>query len=407
MTVEIRAARDAEEMKAYARIVSYVFAENDPDGMDEELATTLPEWTTCAFVDGQMAGTLGAFPFTVRLNGAPVAMGGVTAVGTLPQYRRRGLLRQVMRQALETMRERGQSYAILWASMAAIYQRFGYGMASTSVGYRFDPRYAAFQSPREASGSIELMTKDDAFPILKQIYVQAATPRNLYIHRSTPLWQVSTLRAKKDEKLYIAIYRNADGEPRGHLVYLTAEHHVPNEPGPAQVMTVKDFIALDMDAYRGLWEFIRRHDLVGTVDMRGAVGEDDPAPELLLEPRMLRRTTSDGIWMRVVDVEKAVPQRPYGDRGELTFAIAGDDMCPWNNGTYLMETDGTITDIRRSDRTPELAMSPNELASLLSGHRPASHLARAGRLRASDKDSLLRADRIFRTEYAPHCPNGF
>jgi predicted acetyltransferase len=405
MTVEIRPCT-ADELKDYGRIVSYVFAENDPGGMENELATTQPDWTTCAFVDGQMAGTLGAFPFTVRLNGAPVSMGGVTAVGTLPQYRRQGLLRQVMRQALETMRERGQSYAILWASMAAIYQRFGYGMASTEVNYRFDPRYAGFQAPREVPGSIEMMSKEDAFPVLKQIYVQSATPRNLYIHRSTPLWEVSTLRAKKDEKLHIAVFRNEDGEPRGHLVYLTAERH-GSDPGPAQVMTVKDFIALDMDAYRGLWEFIRRHDLVGTVEMRGVVGEDDPAPELLLEPRMLRRSTYDGIWMRVVDVQKAVPQRPYGDRGELTFAIDGDDMCPWNNGSYLMETDGTTTDIRRSDRKAEVTMRPNELATLLSGHRAATQLARAGRLEASSDEVLVRADRLFRSNYAPHCPNGF
>ena len=406
MTVEIRPCT-SDELKDYGRIVSYVFAENNPAGMENELATTQPDWTTCAFVDGQMAGTLGAFPFTVRLNGAPVAMGGVTAVGTLPQYRRKGLLRQVMQQALGTMRERGQSYAILWASMAAIYQRFGYGMASSEVRYSFDPRYAGFQSPQDVTGSIEMLTKDDAFPILKQIYVQAATPRNLYIHRSTPLWEVSTLKAKKDEKLHIAVYRNADGEPRGHLVYMTADQHDAHNHGPAQVMTVKDFITLDMDAYRGLWEFIRRHDLVGRVEIHGGVGEDDPAPELLLEPRMLRRSTYDGIWMRVVDVEKAVPQRPYGERGELTFAIDGDDMCPWNNGTYLMETDGTTTDIRRTDRTAEMTMRPNELATLLSGHRPATQLARAGRIQANSSETLVRADRIFKTEYAPHCPNGF
>src|SRR6185369_3145991 len=106
---------------------------------------------------------------------------------------------------------------------------------------------------------------------------------------------------------------------------------------------------LDMDAYRGMWEFIRRHDLVGRVEMRGAVPEDDPAPDLLLEPRMLNRRTSDGIWLRVVDLEAALPKRPYGARGELTLRLEGDDVCPWNNGTYLMETDGQTTDVRRID----------------------------------------------------------
>jgi predicted acetyltransferase len=190
-------------------------------------------------------------------------------------------------------------------------------------------------------------------------------------------------------------------------VYTTAERPHGDAPGPGQELTVSDFIALDLNAYRGLWEYLRRHDLVGTIRMQGCMPEDDPAPELLLEPRMLQRRTSDGIWMRVVDVEAAMPQRPYGSRGELTFAVHGDDMCPWNEGTFLLETDGPTTSIRRIDRAAELVVSPNALASLIAGHRSATYLYRAGRLDAPEPRALAVADALFRPEYAPHCPNGF
>jgi predicted acetyltransferase len=355
-----------------------------------------------------MATTMGVFPFTVRLNGAPVKMGGVTAVGTLPQFRRRGLLRQVMKQGFETMRERGQAYAILWASMGAIYQRFGYGLAASQMGYSFDPRYAAFESPSAAPGSVTLLSSEDGFPVAKQLYIQHVAARNLAIHRSTVLWRVDNLRpAKKGGVVHIAVYRNADGEARGHLAYEATEDPDIRPPGPNQLFEVKDFVALDMDAYRGLWDYIRRHDLVGRVRIQNWLPVDDPAPDLLLEPRVLNRHTSDAIWMRIVDVEAAVPQRPYGDRGELTFAIAGDDMCPSNNGTYLLETDGPTTAIRRTDRAAGLTMRVNSLATLLAGHRSATHLARAGLIEASDAATLGTADRLFRTEYAPHCPNHF
>ena len=122
---------------------------------------------------------------------------------------------------------------------------------------------------------------------------------------------------------------------------------------------------------------------------------------------MLNRKTSDGIWMRVVDVEQALPQRPYGSRGELTFAIEGDDLCPWNNGPYLLETDGRTSAVQRTSRPAQLTMSPNSLASLLAGHRGATFYQRAGLLTADDPACLAVADAIFRTEYAPHCPNGF
>jgi predicted acetyltransferase len=364
-----------------------------------------PDWTTLAFVDGQLATTLTTLPFTVRLNGNPVKLGGVTAVGTLPNFRRQGLLRQVMTQALGEMRDRGQALAILWASMGAIYQRFGYGLASSQVRYSIDPRFARFEAPTRAAGSIELMEKEDAFPLIKQNYIEWCQDKNLTIHRSTVLWQASTLQARlKDHPVYCAVYRNADGEVRGHTVYQTNEGNFP-DTGPDQVMTVSDFIARDMAAYRALWEYLCAHDLVRRIDLQAP--EDDPAPDLLLEPRMLNRKTSDGIWMRVTDAEKALALRPYGSRGELTIAISEDQCCPWNAGTYQMETDGTTTEVRRTERAADITTTPHVLSSLISGYRPATHFARAGRLEAKDDAALRTADAIFKSKYAPYCPNGF
>lgn len=408
MTTEIRPCRDQDEMKLYGDIVAYVFADNDRRGVDKELASTQPDWTTCAFVDGRMATTLGAFPFTVRLNGAPVPMAGVTAVGTLPEYRRQGLLRRVMESAYEQMQERGQAIAILWASMGAIYQRFGYGLATQQAWYTFDPRFAGFEAEVPAAGRVSMESREDAYPTLKQLYIQYATPRNMMIHRAAALWEAGIFQERKNQKPYVAVYRNGDGEARGHLVYTTVEreNREPNS-GPGQVLDVRDFIALDMDAYRALWGYIRGHDLVGSVQMWNALPEDDPAPDLLLEPRVLRRGTLDGIWMRIIDVEAALPRRPYGERGELTFAIAGDSMCSRNNGTFLLETDGATTEVRRTDRPPELTMPINSLATLVSGLRTATHLCRAGRIEAHDERALPRADALFRTAYSPFCPDGF
>jgi predicted acetyltransferase len=405
VAVEIRPCRDAEELAAYNRVVNYVFANNDEGGL-EAGAQTLPEWTTCAFLDGKLACTLGTLPFTVRLNGAPVPMGGVTQVGTLPEFRRQGLLRKVMRDALGSMRENNQPFAILWASMAAIYQRFGYGLASERVFYRFDPRFAAFQRDEPIAGSVTMEPTEDAFPTIKQIYIEAATPRNLHIHRSRPLWQIDVLKPPaKGAKVYTAIYRDAAGSPRGYVVYSTHEDHRP-EPGPNHVLTVSDFVWLDLPAFRALWEYLRRHDLAGTIEMKD-VAPDDPAPDLLLEPRMLNRRTSDAIWMRVVDVERGLGRRPYGDSGQLCFAIDGDDMCAWNNDTFLLETDGKESDICRADREPQLVMRPNALASLVSGYRSASRLAAAGLMDVREPRALRTADALFRTEHAPYCPNDF
>ena len=403
MVIEIRPCQTPEEVKQYDAMGAYVFASPEVGNPD---VPTDADWTLCAFDDGKVVSQVGAFPFTVRLNGAPVSMAGVTMVGTLPAYRRQGLLRKLMTRSFEQMRERNQPLAILWASMGAIYQRFGYGIASDSVRYAFDPRVAGLQEPFEASGHVSLETPEEAYPVIKQLYVEWASPRNLAIHRGRALWQASTLHAdEKDRPVYVGVYRDAEGTPRGHVVYQFKEEARLGHPGPNQLLKVKDFIALDLDAYKALWQYLLAHDLVGEVQMEGCVGPDDPAPDLLLEPRMLRKGVHDAIWMRVVDVEGAMVARPYGERGELTFSLS-DPMCPWNDGTWLLETDGRTSAARKVERAAELCVTPNSLATLLAGCRTATHLARVGRL-SGEAEVLSRADRLFRTEYAPHCPNGF
>jgi predicted acetyltransferase len=402
MHVEIRAARP-EEMPEFRRVVRYVFADDAENEIPPDMDPLQPEWTTCAFVDGRLEAVTGAFPMTMRWNGAPVRVAGVTAVGTYPEARRQGLLRRTMLQCLAEQRERGQSVAILWASMGAIYQRFGYGLASTHVRYEFDPRDVTLHRPVQPGGSVRLESKDEALDDLKRVYIEYATPRNLVLHRVAPMWQLR-LREVKNKPKHIAIYRNAAGEPRGYVIYETKFEEAPFEPAPNQRLTVDDFVALDLDAYAGLWDYLRKHDLVRRVEMH--VSEDDPAPALLLEPRALRRRVGDAIWMRVVDVEAALPHRPYGEAGALTLRVH-DELCDWNDATFRLETEGGAAEVKRASGEPDLAMPARTLAMLASGHTSATQLARWGLLESRDDATLRLADRLFATAYRPYCPDGF
>lgn len=405
MEIEIRPCTDGNELEELRRIAAYVFASED--GMEEEVGGLQADWTVCAFVNGRMASTLGMWPFTVRLDGSPVPMAGVTLVGTLPNYRRRGLLRQTMRRAFTVMRDRRQPLAILWASMGAIYQRFGYGLASTGVTYRFDPRMASLASrPQDIPGRIDLLSPTDAYPIIKPVFIEWASPRNLIIHRSAELWRISTFRPpRKGLPVHVAVYRDETGAPRGYAVYTTmAVDHAPDEG--EQEVQVTELIALTPNAWVALWEFLRAHDLARRIHFR-SVPPDDPAPELLLEPRVLNRRTQDAIWMRVVDVPAALEARPFGASGRLTISIPRDELCPWNEGTWRLETDGQRAEVRRVDADPDIVAEPAVLASLLAGHRSATYQKRAGRLQARDEATIRLVDDLFRTSYEPFCPNGF
>ena len=395
----------AAEMPSLRRLEAYVFAE--AAATDAEDSTLRPEWTQAAFHRGQLAATSASYPFKLRMNGRGVMADGVTAVGTDPGFRRRGLVRRLIGDLLARARDNHQPVSILWASMGAIYQRFGYGLASTQVEYSFDPRFGAFQFGAPAQGYTRMLARDEAVPVISQLYRKFIEPRNLLLHRAPILWELPFRDGNAARKTHCAVHYDQAHEPDGYMLYATRQMKAPSgDAGPDQELAISDFVWGSMNGYRGLWEFVRGHDLVGQVTTAFAA-EDDPAPSLLLEPRILQRRTSDGIWLRVVDVAAALAGRGYDTGGETTLAVAEDAQCPWNVGTYRLATDTVQAEAQRANTAAEITITAQGLASLLSGHAALSLLVRIGRAEVRDHRRLPTLDALFSTRYRPHCMNSF
>ena len=80
---------------------------------------------------GRAVATAGAFSFRLTVpGGASVPAAGVTMVSVAGTHRRQGILTSMMRRQLDDVRALGEPLAVLTASEAVIYGRFGYGAAS-------------------------------------------------------------------------------------------------------------------------------------------------------------------------------------------------------------------------------------------------------------------------------------
>ncbi len=392
------------ERDAFNDLVKYVFADSTPGPVPEEEDTLECEWTTAAFHKGKIVATSAGYPFKMRLNGNALFVDGLTAVGTEPGYRRRGLVREMVSRRLHAVHEdERQSVSILWASMGAIYQRFGYGLGSHLMSCTFDPRFTDFQFPVETNGYVRIVDEEEGIPILKDLYRRFIQDRTLDLHRSDTMWK--GYFGTKKRKNYCAVYFNTNDEPEGYLAYSTSEYQRPKDEGPDQRLSVREMIYLNILAYRSLWEFIRKHDLVGKVEM--SVPMDEPAMHMLLEPRMLQLRPNDGLWLRVVDAADALAQRGYSSSGSVVLEVSEDRECPWNERRYLLETDGTTAEVAQTNQSPDATLSPNGLASLLSGNASLSQLHRIGRAAITDEGRLHELDFLFATKYQPFCRNGF
>ncbi len=249
------------------------------------------------------------------------------------------------------------------------------------------------------------MDPEQGYDVLKKIYIDFVENRTGYLHRAKPLWLNNVLSSNAATgPAHMAVAHAADATPVGYIVY-----HVRNDktghPTRAQELLVKDFIWLTPDAYRSLWTWLARHDLVGRIDWPRAP-LDDPATELFVEPRLLNKQSRDGIWLRIVDVARSLEARGYQTSGSITLEVAPDDLTPWNGGRYALECSPDGATVKSSRGQADLMVSIKALASLYNGYRSARQLAAWG-LVEGDDSALARATQIFATRHVPHCPDNF
>ena len=277
-------------------------------------------------------------------------------------------------------------------------------MTSVRRNYSVDTVDIGFHDGDMGSCVVETSDLTDGFDALRAVYDEFITNRMCYIKRRTGTWRHNVLAEDESQgPVRIAVCKD-NNVTVGYIVYTMRSGRVSHR-SRSQELNIRDLVALNSDAYRSLWRFIAGHDLVGRVNWPTAP-MDDPAMELFMEPRMLNCQDNEGIWLRIVDVEKALTERGYINSGSIRIAITADDLAPWNAGTYEIEASEQGATVRKVQGKGDLQLSVKALASLYSGYRNATELASYGLIEGEVK-SLSTADRIFFTPHKPHCPDNF
>ena len=191
------------------------------DGADSAVGKfNKPEWTLCAFANGKLASSFANVPFTMGANGRAVKLAGVSSIATQPEYRRLGLARRIHTRAFGEMREAGQHVAALWASLAAIYQRFGYAMTTVMREYAVDAPDIRFHDDDGGDGRVARVAAGEAPDVVKRIYGEFIADRMCYLHRVDDDWRNDMLKpGKATGPVWVAVCCDADDEPRGYVVY--------------------------------------------------------------------------------------------------------------------------------------------------------------------------------------------
>ncbi|WP_329546854.1 GNAT family N-acetyltransferase [Streptomyces sp. NBC_01356] len=371
----------------------------------------IPERTLAAFDAGRCVATFRSFPQELTtVGGTSVPADAITNVTVTATHRRRGLLTRMMATDLAAARERGDVVATLIAAEYPIYGRYGFGPATTAAEWTIevprtglDPRWSG-----PADGArIDLVDGEDVRKIGPELHERLRRTQPGAVSRDERWWQVNTGvlsldRAPWTEPFY-AVYRSAAGEVEGLVSYESDDTW--HDKQPHDTADVNWLIAVTPAAERALWQYLCSIDWITKVKT-GWRSPDDLLPHFLPDPRAARISTqADWLWVRILDVVRALEARTYGGTGTLVLEVTDRDGL--SAGRYRLDAGPDGAACAPTTQDAELTLDVGELARLWLGDESAVRLAALGRVREERAGAASVADALLRTSRRPWCPDIF
>ena len=395
-----------EELPEFVDVLFRAFL-NDPESgaMAAELALLEPHRTHGAFDGDELVGGATMLTRQMTLPGAgPHPVAAVSCVAVAPDHRRRGAMTQLMRAQLHSQHETGgDAFAALYASEGDIYSRFGYGLAGHRAFFAV-PRGAEFQSTVDIrDGRIREVDQETALPLMHHLHTKVAPTRVGWLGRTKAAWQAFLVLDKAElVRENVTKWRYAI-HPEGYAIYNVKQKWDSRKP--ENEVYAKEVLATTPQAYAALWRYLLDIDLTALV--RAETAADDPIIHMLKDATDNSRLVQDGLWARIIDVDRALPLRTYSAPIDVVLAVE-DTFCPWNAGSWRLvaEADGTAT-VTRTDAEPDLALSASELGAVFLGGTTVQELVAAQRIRELTPGKARAASRAFAGDHQPHCPEVF
>ncbi|OBR68496.1 GNAT family acetyltransferase [Paenibacillus oryzae] len=317
------------------------------------------------FYGDKLVSQVAVYPLQVRIFNVTYDMGGLTAVGTFPEYSSQGLMHKLLYQALANMREKKQSISYLYPYSIPYYRRKGFEIISDKIV--FEVKDHQLPKNKKVPGDVERVSieSDD----VKAAYERFSLQTHGALLRGDLAWN-EYWRWDSDD-LTAAVYYNEDREPDGYVLYWIQD----------EVFHIKDMIFVNEEARSGLWNFISAHfSMISKVV--GNIHTDEPLA-FLLEDADIKETISPYYMARIVDLEQFIAQYPFKpDTGERKWTFRMEDpLLSWNQGTFTLNIDpdgrGQVTP---ATEETDSSISIQTMTTMLLGYKRPDYLHKIGRI---------------------------
>ena len=307
-----------------------------------------------------------------------------------------------------------QSFAVfLLNADGTIYGRFGYGAASLDVtltlgrGTELAADDALDAAAQEVTTHMVPAGTPEAMAAIQRAHLLAAEHTLGAVTRTEAMARVwfrdfPVARGSK-EPLQVLLATRGDNLHGYALVRRSSqwEHNVPQGE-----VTVREIGATDPAALLALARRVVDFDLTGKVTLHGR-GLDDPILWWAGGPRSAALRAGDSLWVRLVDVDKALTARGYAAPADVVLDVV-DPVCPWNERRWRLTvgSDGVGRCLPTED-APDLRMPVAALGAAYLGSRPIAAQAAAGQVTELRPGAAAELSRAMRGDVEPVAAIGF
>lgn len=322
---------------------------------------------------------------------------GLSWVSVASTHRRRGILRMMITELFEQWEREESVFSILTASEGTIYERFGYGPAAFEHSVRVDLRRAVFRAKAPADSRVRFGDPDQIRERVPELHNRWVSTRPGAIMRAPVWWNMifadrPMLRNGRSGLHYLL---HADGY---------ASYRIHHETESTSIAEVYEIFAITDEAHTDLWRVLVGLDLIPAITATTPV--DDPLPLKLTDLRAPAVTgIRDSMWLRILDVEKALALREYGH--DTQFVLEVSDGYRESGGRFAISITDSRATVAVTEADPTVRMDISVLGSLYLGGYRAVDFAAAERLWTVDAPTLHAIDQAFSTDKKPHAGTFF
>ena len=398
-------------LKAVLDLDETVFGEPaHEEDIDSPALNVLDDDRTFLAWDGdQPVGTCANFTLhTSTPGGGSLPSAGVTFIGVRPTHRRRGIMRQMLEALHADGIERREPIAVLWAADAAIYGRFGYGVATERLSVEIPHAHSELlDAPEDPSLRLRMVDPKDDYALVAPVYEHVRSSRGgvLSIDErwnerhvyDPPHYRDGATRVK-------TVVVEDDKGVRGFVRYALKASWPSGRFAEGSVIIYR-LMSSDIAAHAALWRYCLSIDLMAKTTWWN-LPIDDPVLTWLEHSRETTRQPNDAMWVRILDLPTALTGRQYASDVDVVIDVI-DKRFEANAGTWRLTGAGDGATCERTNASADLTLDVRTLGAILLGGPRLDRHARAGWVEEHTAGSMSATSAAFGWPRAAYCPYVF